>query len=184
MVLYQQDQLTVRRLELDDAQLLVRWLSDPVVLEFYEGRDRPHDHALVMEHFYRGDDDEEVRCIVEFEEEAIGYIQFYPLDDEDREEYGYQDVVGDIYGMDQFIGEPRFWNRGVGTKLVQATVQYLFREKEAAKVIMDPQTWNTRALRVYDKCRFNRVKLLESHEWHEGEMRDCWLIERNQPLDS
>lgn len=180
MYLFQHDRLKVRRLALDDAHMLERWLSDPVVLEYYEGRDRPHDRALVMEHFYSGENDEEVRCIVEFEGEAIGYIQFYPLDEEGREEYSCQDVVGNIYGMDQFIGEPRFWNRGVGTQLIQSTVHYLFTENDAVKIVMDPQTWNTRALRVYEKCGFERIKLLERHEWHEGEMRDCWLIERNR----
>ena len=180
MYLFQHDQLKVRRLALEDARFLERWLSDPVVLEFYEGRDRPHNRELVMEHFYCGEDDEEVRCIVEFEGEAIGYIQFYPLDVEAREEYGFQDIVGEIYGMDQFIGEPRFWNRGVGTQLIQSTVHYLFAENDAVKVVMDPQTWNTRALRVYEKCGFQRIMLLERHEWHEGEMRDCWLIERNR----
>jgi aminoglycoside 6'-N-acetyltransferase len=133
-----------------------------------------------MDHFYSGNDDEEVRCIVEYEGEAIGYIQFYPLDNEGIEEYGCEAVIGDIYGMDQFIGEPRFWNRGIGSQLIQATVDYLFNEKDAVKIVMDPQAWNTRALHVYEKCGFKRVRLLERHEWHEGEMRDCWFIERNR----
>ncbi|GMK41323.1 N-acetyltransferase [Paenibacillus sp. CCS19] len=180
MIMFQQDLLTVRRLELEDVHLLERWLSDPAVLEFYEGRDRPHDRALVMGNFYSKEDDEETRCIIEYDDEAIGYIQFYPLDDEGREVYDYSDVPGDIYGMDQFIGEPKFWNRGIGTKLIEATVNFLFNEKHAVKVVMDPQTWNVRALRVYDKCGFKRVKLLEKNEWHEGELRDCWLIERNR----
>lgn len=180
MILYQQEQLTVRRLELEDAHLLERWLSDPAVLEFYEGRDRPHDRELVLEHFYSDEDDEEVRCIVEYDGEEIGYIQFYPLDEEGREDYGYADVHGDIYGMDQFIGLPMFWNRGIGTQLIKSTVDYLFNEKNAVKVVMDPQAWNARALHVYDKCGFQRVKLLERNELHEGELRDCWLIERNR----
>ncbi len=42
---------------------------------------------------------------------------------------------------------------------------------------MDPQAWNTRALRVYEKNGFKKKKYLEKHEMHEGELRDCWLIE-------
>lgn len=45
------------------------------------------------------------------------------------------------------------------------------------KIVMDPQAWNERALRVYEKGGFVKKKYLEKHEMHEGELRDCWLIE-------
>ena len=41
----------------------------------------------------------------------------------------------------------------------------------------DPQAWNERAIRCYEKCGFKKVKLLPKHELHEGEYRDCWQIE-------
>lgn len=46
---------------------------------------------------------------------------------------------------------------------------------------MDPQVRNERALRVYEKNGFVRVKRMERREMHEGELRDCWLIEKNRP---
>ncbi|MNN49917.1 Bifunctional AAC/APH [compost metagenome] len=79
--------------------------------------------------------------------------------------------------MDQFIGKPSFWNRGIGSQLVRETVQCLLEVKQASKIVMDPQCWNQRALHVYEKNGFRRKKLLPRHEWHEGELRDCWLIE-------
>jgi aminoglycoside 6'-N-acetyltransferase len=42
---------------------------------------------------------------------------------------------------------------------------------------MVPQAWNERALRCYEKCGFVKKIFLKQHEWHEGEYRDCWLIE-------
>ena len=79
--------------------------------------------------------------------------------------------------MDQFIGESTYWNKGVGTQLVSAMVAYLIEEKGADRIVMDPQTWNERAIRCYEKCGFKKVKLLPENELHEGEYRDCWLIE-------
>lgn len=104
-------------------------------------------------------------------------MQFYEIDDEELKVYELQDFTGAIYGMDQFIGEPDYWNRGIGTRVIQETVNYLAEHRKASKIVMDPQTWNTRALRVYEKIGFKKMKLLEKHEWHEGEYRDCWLIE-------
>lgn len=53
---------------------------------------------------------------------------------------------------------------------------YLIAEHQAERIVMDPQTWNERALHVYEKCGFRKLALLPKHEYHEGEMRDCWLI--------
>ncbi|WP_336785111.1 GNAT family N-acetyltransferase [Paenibacillus sp. MMO-177] len=175
MILFSRKEISLRTLESEDAGLLVRWLNDPAVLEFYEGRDRPQDAALVQKHFYE-DREEIIPCIIQYNGADIGYLQFYEIQEEEREIYGLSDEADSLYGMDQFIGEPRYWNKGIGSELIKETVQYLIKERGARKIVMDPQAWNTRALRVYEKSGFKKVKLLEKHEWHEGEYRDCWLI--------
>lgn len=176
MILYEHNQLTIRRLEEADATLLVKWLSDPQVLAYYEGRDRPHDLEMVRERFF-DEDESNNRCIIQYERRDIGYIQFYRITDEERDEYGYRDAPGAIFGMDQFIGETSLWNRGIGSKLISSMVRYLIDHEGAKQIVMDPQAWNERALRVYEKDGFVKKKYLQSHEWHEGEYRDCWIME-------
>lgn len=176
MILFQEQELSIRKLDDRDADLLLKWLTDPEVLKYYGGRDRPYDMDLVHQHFY-DKNVEETRCIILYGESEIGYIQFYEIDNEEKEKFGYQDFKDKIYGMDQFIGETPYWNKGIGTQLIKETVKYLSNHKNAVKVIMDPQAWNSRALRVYEKNGFMKKKFLKKHEWHEGEHRDCWLIE-------
>ncbi|SDC93836.1 aminoglycoside 6'-N-acetyltransferase [Paenibacillus sp. CF095] len=176
MNVYESNEITVRFLDTEDERHLVKWLSDPEVLQYYEGRDRPHDLEQVREHFYNQKDDA-TRCIVEYGGHPIGYIQFYELEEEERTEYGYGDTDEIIYGTDQFIGEVDYWNKGIGTQLMQSMLAYLINEKQARKVVMDPQSWNLRAISCYEKCGFQKIKLLEKHEQHEGQMRDCWLME-------
>jgi len=176
MNVFRKNDITVRQLNRDDERHLVRWLSDPAVLQYYEGRDRPHDAQMVREHFY-DEQDETIRCMVEYRERPIGYIQYYVLEEDERHEYGYDDVDEIIYGTDQFIGEPDYWNKGIGSLLVQSMVAFLVEQKKAQRVVMDPQAWNARAIHCYEKCGFLKVKLLKAREWHEGEMRDCWLME-------
>jgi len=172
-MIFAKDGLVVRRLTAADASLLVKWLSDPRVLEYYGGRDRPHDVNMVLEYFF-DDNDEETRCIVTYNGVDIGYVQLYRISDEEYEDYGYskEEVV---YGMDQFIGEVEYWNQGIGTQLIRGIVEHIV-SLDVRIIVMDPQTWNHRALRCYEKCGFRTVKLLPEHEWHEGVKRDCWLI--------
>jgi aminoglycoside 6'-N-acetyltransferase len=97
------------------------------------------------------------------------------LDDVTKKDYGY--FGENVYGTDQFIGEVEYWNKGIGTLLVSSMVLFLTEENNAERVVMDPQTGNTRAIRCYEKCGFKKVKILPKNELHEGEYRDCWLIE-------
>ncbi|MBD8069822.1 GNAT family N-acetyltransferase [Bacillus sp. PS06] len=173
-MLFQNDRLKVRKLEEQDKSLLVKWLSDPAVLEFYEGRDNPFDLEKVNRVFYHSEDNE-VRCIIEFDQKAIGYIQYYPLDEQSKKEYGFSNEI--IYGIDQFIGEVEYWNKGIGTLLITSMITFLLTDKKTDRIVMDPQIRNTRALKCYEKCGFKKVKILPKHELHEGKYQDCWLIE-------
>lgn len=176
MFIYEYGELVVRTLELCDSSLLARWLSNTDILRYYEGRDNPHDEQLILDKFF-DDEEGEVRCIIEYISVPIGYIQFYPISVEERHEYGYSDCNDVIYGTDQFIGESEYWGQGIGTRLVKSMINYLLTNKNVDKIVMDPQCWNHRAIACYEKCGFARKKLLPKHEMHEGEMRDCWLME-------
>ncbi|RIW38350.1 GNAT family N-acetyltransferase [Bacillus salacetis] len=172
--MFSKGKLRVRKLDEKDNVLLAKWLSDPAVLEFYEGRDNPFDLSKVNEVFYSSED-EDVKCIVEFEGNEIGYIQFYQIDGETKKEYGYGNE--NVYGTDQFIGERGYWGRSIGTLLVSSMIEYLAADKKADLIVMDPQTRNIRAVQCYEKCGLRKVKLLPQRELHEGEYQDCWLME-------
>lgn len=169
------DALEVQQLKNDNQKVLLNWLSNPEVLRYYEGRDQVFTPEKIKQDFFSLQD-EVVRCIVYYYKEPIGYLQFYEINGEEREVYQYGKEV--IFGMDQFIGEPHFWNKGIGTRLITLVSQYLLDEKDADWVVVDPQTGNERAIRCYEKCGFEKVKLLPKRELHEGVYRDCWLMER------
>lgn len=176
IMLFTNHHLLVRNLEIKDNHLLAKWLSDPSVLEYYEGRDNPFDLQKVNQKFYNRKSGVN-GCIVEYNNFEIGYIQYYQLDQETRNNYGYVGNSENIYGIDQFIGEPKFWNKGIGTLLVKSMVNFLIEQKQAAMVVMDPRIKNVRAIHCYEKCGFKKIKILPKHELHEGEYWDCWLME-------
>nr|WP_255294979.1 GNAT family N-acetyltransferase [Bacillus sp. AFS041924] len=175
-MIFQNNKVIIRQLLESDVPLLSKWLSDPKVLQYYEGRDNPFSDEKVRNIFFTKDPSIQM-CIAMYENIEIGYIQFYKLDGDSKSEYGYKDSSELIYGMDQFIGEVDFWNRGIGSLLVSSTVNYLVSNQNAKKVVVDPQTWNERAIKCYEKCGFKKIRLLPKHELHEGELRDCIVME-------
>ena len=82
-----------------------------------------------------------------------------------------------MYATDQFIGDPQYWGKGIGTNFMQMLVSYLFEEKNANAVILDPHTNNTRAICCYQKVGFKIIKFLPKHELHDGKKVDCYLME-------
>ncbi|WP_206922942.1 GNAT family N-acetyltransferase [Alicyclobacillus suci] len=169
--------LKIRPLRDEDGPILHKWLNDSRVLAYYEGRDKPHDMDMVHKKFLSKTDLSRVLgCLVTWRGSPSGYVQVYPVVGEELTLYGYPQSSR-IYGMDQFLGEPDLWNQGIGTLLVHTVVDWLFRECKADRVVMDPRVENTRAIHVYEKCGFRKVKLLPKRELHEGKHHDCWLME-------
>ena len=164
-----------------DFEVMARWLSDPRVLEFYEGRDRPFDVAAIEEKYApRVLGEERVTpCIIERRKTPIGYVQYYPLDGETLAEYELNENENP-FGFDIFIGEPALWDKGLGTRSVLLTVRYLF-DIGAAMVTVDPRVDNKRAVRTYEKAGLKTIKRLPSHEFHEGAWCDNWLMAVSQP---
>lgn len=177
MIFCKTGELIIRSLEHADKKFLVKWLSDSKVLEHYEGRDNIYDENMVEKKFYTSS--KKTRCIIEYLDEPIGYIQFYRIGEEQYEEYGYTDIHSIIYGIDQFIGETKYWEQGIGTMLMKEIVRFLVTEMDVQKIVLDPQSRNKRAIACYEKSGFKKIKILPNHELHEGNLQDCWLMEYN-----
>lgn len=162
----------------EDYTLMAKWLTDPVVLQYYEGRDNPHNIDKIKEKYAPRvlKKDCVIPCIIQLDNKDIGYIQYYQITEDEKSEYGY-DRQENMYVIDLFIGEPEYWNKGIGTRTLKGLIEMLKSEKDADMIVIDPQTWNVRAISCYEKVGFRKVKLLKKHELHEGEYRDSWLME-------
>lgn len=161
----------------DDAAILLKWMTDIRVLEFYEGRDKRYTEELIYEDFFEEDDAAAIKVILEYDRKPIGYGQIYVVTGELYEEYEYENRNETVYGIDQFIGEPDYWSRGIGTEYLGLVLKFLRQEKHADAVIMDPHQDNIRAINCYQKVGFRIIRSLPEHELHEGRMRDCYLME-------
>ncbi len=165
----------------DDYRLLQRWLADPRVLEWYEGRDQVFtlerlraEWAPAVQH------DEWVwPFVIEAGGRPVGYLQVVHVLPY-ATEYAIDGDASHTWAIDLFVGEPEVWGRGVGTAAVRAGVAETLR-RGADRVVIDPRVVNHRAVHVYEKIGFRTVKVLPRAEIHEGEAWDCWLMELIPP---
>lgn len=154
----------------NDYRVMSEWLSTEEVLRFYGDIDSPFTVEQIKRKY-------EPRVngavpvfpyIVELEHSPIGFMQHYKLGDEVQKEFGYPFNLN-VYGIDQFIGIPEYFNQGIGTAMIQKFVGYLYRNTEVQIIILDPELSNARAIRCYEKCGFVKVKKI-----HNGV---SWLME-------
>ena len=50
------------------------------------------------------------------------------------------------------------------------------QNENADIIFIDPQTWNKRAIRCYEKCGFNPIMVAENRELHDDEPKDCLIM--------
>lgn len=164
------ESVKIRKLSdtLADRQLLLRWLSTPALLELAYGECAPWDMDKIEEHFIGKivDDSTEMPCIIECDEDDIGYVQYYPLDEDSykfNEQVPYSRFLGG-YGIDIFIGDPKFWGKNIGTEAVTMLSDYLLEEVGAKVVCADPEEKNMRSVRCWEKAGFTPMGKIENYD--------------------
>lgn len=178
-VLASDGDLALRPMAMADCPVLARWLSDPRVLEWFGGRDRPM--SLVdVRHKYgprlRGE--VPVRCLIaELAGQPIGYLQYYRWRDHPRDAAAIGLSTSDNpYGLDLFVGDPARWGTGLGGRLLRLLLGHLFDTVGTRRVVLTAMTHNYRAIRTYERVGFRRVRLVPGAEVHEGVARDEWVL--------
>ena len=144
-----ENEICIRTLIDDDFPLMLKWLTDERVLEFYGGRDKKYTLESLKKHYTEPWEDEVFRVIIEYNNVPIGYGQIYKMYDELYTDYHYPKTDEIVYGMDQFIGEPNYWSKGIGTRYIKLIFEFLKKERNANAVILDPHKNNPRAIRAY-----------------------------------
>lgn len=177
MIDIKKEDIRIRTLTEEDFTLMLKWLTDKRVLEFYGGRDKQYTLDTIKEHYSESWKDEVLRVIIEYSDIPIGYGQIYKMYDELYDDYHYPRSNEIVYGMDQFIGEPEYWSKGIGTKYTKMVFEFLKKERNVDAIILDPHQDNIRAIKMYKKAGFRIIKDLPEHELYEGKKEDCYLME-------
>jgi RimJ/RimL family protein N-acetyltransferase len=154
--------ISFRRLRSSDLDLLHRWLNAPHVRRWWydEGTSRKEieDHYLP-----RIEGREAVKPFVILRQNhPIGYVQSYPISDEDDEEYARPVGVEDSAGVDLFIGDLAYAYRGLDRYIVRAFISaHVFSDPGVKVCVIGPEPENGAAIRAYEKAGFRFFKTIQ-----------------------
>lgn len=150
------EKFTFKPLQESDLEILCYWLDQPHVKEWWNDG-LTHDE-IKRKYRNRIGDTVVAPYIVYLDDKPIGFIQYYHADKVG--DGWWPDAVEGTVGIDQFIGEENYINRGYGTKMISAFIQKLFSNLAIKKIITDVDPKNQRAIHCYEKAGFKFVKEL------------------------
>lgn len=143
---------TFRIMARADFPLLLVWLSKEHVKQWWDDGDDTLEK--VATHY--GEESADVSRYILVEageggEKPLGYFQYYFVPD------------GSI-GIDQFIGEEDYINRGVGEETIKMFVEMIMRRHSPPRIILDPSPDNKRAIRCYEKVGFCHYETVQTED--------------------
>lgn len=152
------EKFTFKPLSSPDLNLLCQWLEKPHVLEWWN--DNLKSEEIKEKYGKRIGDNVVCPYIAYLNDKPIGFIQYY-----------WASKIGDGWwpnedentvGLDQFIGEEDYINKGFGTLMIKEFIQFLFQNPLIKKIITEADPDNFRAKRCYEKVGFREVGIIDT----------------------
>ncbi|QHW30906.1 acetyltransferase [Paenibacillus rhizovicinus] len=145
----------LRRMTESDYDAMVRWRQDEEVRKFYSNPHTTYSREMIERKYASriAGNDKKAPIIVEWDEQPVGYLQYYELDSEEKEEYGLAAHLR-MYGMDILIGDPLFRNRGIAARAIRLVQCELEAKSAIHGILLKVHQANGSAIRCYEKCGF------------------------------
>jgi diamine N-acetyltransferase len=156
----------LRPMQREDLPHLHRWLNDPDVMQYWDGRDHPATFDRVETRFRKNIDNtdrEAQRYMIELPDagQTIGMVQ-----------YGKVHPRAKHSQVDLLIGEPEFRDSGYGGDAMRTILGHLFGDMKVHRVWLTLRASNERATHGVERLGFTREGVLREHDFLEGHMVD------------
>lgn len=134
-----------------DFPQMLEWLSKSHVKQWWD--DGEDTLEKVARNYGEECDDVKKFILIEAKaasEKSIGYFQYYFASDNQ-------------IGIDQFIGESDYLDRGIGEQTIKMFIELIKSKHKPKAIILDPSPENKRAIRCYEKVGFKHyeTKMIE-----------------------
>lgn len=137
--------LTIRSSTIDDSKYLLSWWNDGKVMS----------HAGFPLGLKTTIEEVEASILKQNEKREILIIMY---DDKPIGEMSYR-IIENYALIGIKICEEEFQNKGYGSILLKMLISYLFKNKEINKIVLDTNLKNKRAMHVYEKIGFDRLRI-------------------------
>ena len=137
----------------DNYELMYKWCSQEFIYEWFEQRKLSYEE---IENKYKNKllVNQQQLFFINYNDNKIGFVQIYKYDDKKNDSLiKYNSIIE----YDIFIGESEYLSRGIGTKIVNYVNNYIYENYLCDCIILRPFKRNTRAVKCYEKCGFERM---------------------------
>jgi aminoglycoside 6'-N-acetyltransferase len=152
-------QISFRLIAPADVPNLVRWQLDPEVAVWWDHPGVETEESVQKKWLNRAEGTgtcSEMKTrpfIIVVDDTDIGYIQAYEL--RDYSDHASEIDIPNAAGLDIFIGEPEWRDKGVGSQAVRQFIdEIIFVIPGVETCVIDPEPTNKRAIRSYEKAGF------------------------------
>lgn len=140
------NKITLRKIKLSDAKYFKKWWRNKELLKLTSGILKPISDLEVEKYFFSMlDNKNDYHFIILADKMAIGHIALAKR-------------KNDWYETQIIIGERKYWDKGYGTKSIQAVIKKAKRFS-IEKIFLEVRPNNIRAIKSYEKCGFKKAQI-------------------------
>jgi RimJ/RimL family protein N-acetyltransferase len=74
------------------------------------------------------------------------------------------------------IGDKGHWGRGYGSDAIGALLRWAFDNLNLNRIHLTVWSYNTRAIRCYEKCGFRHEGIMRQARYYDGQYHDEWVM--------
>lgn len=143
--------ITFQKMKKSDIEMVIKWIREDHVIEYWVSAQNVSDEMLRKKYNERLNKNDVETFIISIKNTPIGLIQTYFMESSNP-----YNILGTISkGIDLFIGEKEFVNKGFGTKVIVEFLKLcVFNNPEIQYACIDPEVANEKAIYVYQKVGF------------------------------
>ena len=147
-----------KSLEEADLPLLFDWFKQPYIAQLWK---ESCVYSVFKEKYIKHIASESnFPLIATMEGRPIAYLIYHYVNDEDRANFPGVDLPHLTIGLDLFIGDPSYLNKGYGTQLIKEFITFLKQKEPICRALtIDPASGNDRAIACYKKVGFKAIGL-------------------------
>ncbi|KKC30494.1 acetyltransferase [Caldanaerobacter subterraneus subsp. pacificus DSM 12653] len=75
-----------------------------------------------------------------------------------------------------FIGDKEYWGKGYGTDAMKVLIRFIFEQMNMNRVELYVYSYNTRAIKSYEKCGFVKEGVLRKRMFRDGRYYDEYVM--------